>query len=152
MHKISEVTRSKFVEVTLDLFSPPWGPNNFCSMYKAFWHFLFETFTSLHGNHHYFSQQITPECRRRFELTFSMVWSVSTLKGCRRMTKIVHLPKSMQFGAVISSTWSVGTLKSIRRKPKVEHLETGSRFKLMFSVVWSVVNLFSNHQNLDPPS
>ena len=69
---------------------------------------------------------------------FSRVWSFVTLKSIRRVSKIVHLPKSMNFGTVISNTLRVITLKSIRRVAKIGHLKPENAPNALPMQVWSM--------------
>ena len=93
---------------------------------------------------YFFSRKFTPECRRRFRIMFSMVSSVGTPKSIRRVSKIVHLPKSMNFFIVISNTLSVSTLKNIRRRAKIGHLKSRRSFRVMFSTVLSFRTLLKS--------
>ena len=123
----------------------PWMKiHNFFHTSARKWPSRLQMFTGPLREAYFFSRKFTPECWRRFRIIISMVSSVGTPKSIRRVSKIVHLPKSMIFFIVISNTLSVVTLKSIRRSAKIGHLKSRRWFYVMFSTVWSFVTLLES--------
>ena len=75
---------------------------------------------------------------------FSRVWSFGTLKSIRRVSKIVHLPKSMNFRTVISNTLERGYPKSIRRVAKIGLLKPENAPNALPMQVWSMSSLLKS--------
>ena len=120
------------------------GVNNFCHTSAGIWPSSLQMFTGPQREAYFFSRKFTPEYWRRFGIMFSRVWSFSTLKSIRRVSKIVHLPKSMNFGTVISNTLRVITLKSIRRNAKIGHLKPENAPNALPMQVWSIRSLLKS--------
>ena len=120
------------------------GVNNFCHTSAWIWPSRLQMFTGPLREAYFFSRKFTPECWRRFGIMFSLLSSFSTLKSIRRVSKIVHLPKSMNFRTVISNTWSVSTLKSIRRSAKIGHLKPENAPNALPMQVWSIRTLLKS--------
>ena len=120
------------------------GVNNFCHTSAGIWPSSLQMFTGPLREAYFFSRKFTPEYWRRFGIMFSLLSSFSTLKSIRRVWKIVHLPKSMNFRTVISNTLRVITQKSIRRVAKIGHLKPENAPNALPMQVWSMSSLLKS--------